>query len=283
MAINYFEDRRPRSTGYHGKTFTAVNMAPKVYDDGVGSYLPSANMTVNVVPTQYVPTFSTGEDDTSGHWLHDIAKGLGVHPSYAHRVFEQGLARDNGYDSEATELLREAASASPSQLGGFVQKLKKFPEFKQPETLFVEKPGHVQVTGMYADPSMKASAMTLGALAMRRYPHLKMMADESLSEQSSALARHAHSLGLVEPDPENPTMTQTNDMIGIEQGFSPDLTHQVNAEEWYLPGAGRARPISDTEVTQARQHMRGILRNNRGSAANPRLSDQFEHPRLPGF
>ena len=283
MAINYFEDRRPRSTGFHGKTFTAVNMTPKASDEGYESYLPSAYMTVNVTPTKHIPTFSTGEDDTSGHWLNDVSRGLGVHPSYTHHVFEQGLAPEDGYDSEVTELIREAASASPSQLGGFVQKLKKFPEFKQPETLFVEKPGHVQVTGMYADPSMKASAMTLGALAMRRYPHLKMVADESLSEQSSALARHAHSLGLVEPDSENPTMAQTNDMIEIEQGFSPDLTHQVSADEWYLPGTGRARPISDTEVSQARQHMRGILRNNRGSSANPRLSDQFEQPRLPGF
>lgn len=155
----------------------------------------------------------------------------------------------------------------------------------QPDKLFEYKPSAMEIDTLHSDPSMRASAMNLIAVAKRDLGAEIIKAPESLSRHSSRLVKKAQKLGFpVETHPDNPGADVSNTI-----GF-----HEQTIAESDLEGLGEVVP-SET-IAGAKQDLREMLSNRRQRANNPRsrhnpkrrntapvtrkgLSDQF----LPGM
>ena len=279
----------------------AIGDQPRQGRYGLGHDFPMATMSLDITPRSYIPHF--GESSRDMHAFGSVAKALGVHPDYVSHVFHQSLDDEESFDddddfaADVPNLIKqsrdkwygeenEQLGISPERQEEFqqnVSRLKDAPQFKHIDTLFTEVPPKVQVSGFYADPSMKASAMVLGALAMTQHGVNKLVADDSLSEQSSRLAQHGEKLGLVQPHPDNPHFRNTNDIEEEEQTMPSSFMRDEGGGKFTIEGS-KYRQIPEHEVQQARQVMRSILRPNKGAKkTSERLGAQFDHPKLPGL
>lgn len=129
-----------------------------------------------------------------------------------------------------------------------------------------------QVTGAFADPTMRAHMPTLlglaGQLSHRMTGGLETpMPDSSLSKHSSPMVQKLRDKGLDLPiNPKNPKSKVTNDI-----GMNPQ----------YEPAEDRAweTPLSDTQVNAGKQMIRGILRPHRETpdvVKGPQFTDGYK-------
>lgn len=160
----------------------------------------------------------------------------------------------------------------------------------QPDKLFEYKPSSMEIDSLYSDPSMRASAMNLIAVAKRDLGAEVIRAPQSLSSHSSRLVKKAQKAGFsIETHPSNPDADVTNDEYLFEQTIP----------EKHIPHYGDEE-VSPEVVSGARQDLREMLSNRRQRLDNPRskhnpkrlrntkpatqkgLSGQFQ-PVLPGM
>ena len=106
---------------------------------------------------------------------------------------------------------------------------------------------------MAADPSLKHTALTLGAIAKRDLKADKIIASDDLSPFSSALTKSAIKKGLpVEANQYNPDLEATNDMDLDPRTLD---THDIAANERFF------KPVSPELISESRKDLRGMLRN----------------------
>ena len=122
-----------------------------------------------------------------------------------------------------------------------------------PQKLFYEEPSSITVNYMAADPSLKHTALTLGAIAKRDLKADKIIASDDLSPFSSALTKSAIKKGLpVEANQYNPDLEATNDMDLDPRTLD---THDIAANERFF------KPVSPELISESRKDLRGMLRN----------------------
>jgi len=243
-----------------------------------------ASLTTHL-SAQFIPHFSTSEADYQGHPMGTVSKqlGTGLHPDYIQNIANEAKKDPQQHSFERDLYLLGRNDTNPSLRSYLVEQLQEEPKLF-PDKLFTEKK-QLTITGLFSHPKMTAHAMTLGAIAMNQHGVAQITPHADLSRYSSKLAQHAHQLGIISPNPNNPNMEATNEtdfstnkmtisqkeVRRMEAGTSTELPIHVNE-------------IPPHEVAQARQTMRQILRGNRPAPAPKKnLSPQFDHPKLPGL
>lgn len=286
MSINYYKMGYQDPSKGGAKRLYAINEGVTREDnDGFVGH-PIAYMDFDVTSRRYIPNFASSPDDYKEHAYGYVAKQLGVHPDYARHVHQFGEDEDV---AQMMQSVNRGETTNPTQFKQHLDLLRGARNvdtnepFFQPDKLFTEIPPKVKISGMWSDPSMTSSAITMGALAMNMHGTDKVIPDAQLSEHSSRLARHAKNLGVIEQNWENPDMEQSWENEHNPMVIDPADLEQRSPGDYDIHGM-RAQPVPPHEVAQARQTVRQILRGNRPAPAPKKnLSPQFDHPKLPGL
>lgn len=134
--------------------------------------------------------------------------------------------------------------------------------------LFFAQPSMIE--GLYSDPSMRHTVPTLLGLMVNDNPG-SLTYDDSLSETSAPLAQKGIDLGVVSPNPHNPSARPSN---------------SIRVKTWVDEMSNKDIPISEDRVKAARDTVRSTLRPKKAEPEAPavpqHLSTQF-HPQLPGL
>lgn len=143
----------------------------------------------------------------------------------------------------------------------------------EPTELFTHYPPKVGVA--FVDPKLRHHVPTMVGIAMHAMgdQHDKVMADESLTQFSSRLARNAVDKGLAVPHPHNPNMEASSDTPR-----APRMARRLDNVS-VPPGD----PVSRRQVTQAKEWVRSRLRPDTPlphAAQGQQLQGQMQLPGL---
>lgn len=144
----------------------------------------------------------------------------------------------------------------------------------EPTELFKNKPG--EITGAYADPTMRGHVGALLGMAVNHHQRLTgdnslPFPDSSLSVHSSALVQKLRRRGVPVPvNPSNPGAVPTN-LISMD----PAAVGVGNVDMYFGPD-----DIPAHEVHAGKQKIRGILRASRPQHPVVTASPQFQQQRL---
>lgn len=158
-----------------------------------------------------------------------------------------------------------------------------------PDQLFTSKPDSLEVDFADFDPRARTLFPTAVALMSQSVGHPQIVANDDLSEHSSALAQRAAHKGVVVPHKHNQDMRVTNEMIYQTRTADPHALYDIDrglSDRIQVSGQGRMSGFSrvpDEDVASARGHLRTILRGDRPqkppASPKPNMSQQF----LPGM
>lgn len=250
--IHYFKEKDGDMYTYHA-----------ISDDAneKGGY-PDATVTTIHNRGRFIPTY----DQNTGNLSQDYV----IHKYYNGDLynFSGNLDHLRGAALYGDEISHKNVYDNPEMHTG-----KLFETVSEPRTL---------LTSMFAHPSMRVSAMTLGKMAADDALGGKLVASDSLSKHSSRLTRHAIDMGFpVTPHPNNPNAEVTNSYDFDEPNnvsyFSPEMRRNMVGVE----------PIPQSVTDNANKELREMIKNGRKRNTKPAtakgLSDQFVIPGMEGF
>jgi hypothetical protein len=299
MAIEYFKNIKQPFPAYADAEFTFTAVGDPIKDHSeTNTQLPYSTVYGKFTPTEYTPNFDNSDSliQSKSVKLTGLSKNAFTKAN-AH-LFENGGTEDSkSYINIIQDLNARHQDENNLTFGspehhdylakvnsGFYDKLEKdavkrtstHPYFQQ-DTLFDTTPSTVHIEGMFSDPRMNSTAITLVALAKKHFNPEQIQAGYDLSKHSSKLVKNAVEKGLVVPHPNNPNANRKND-IGIT-----DRTMTPNVMKIHLKG-DEPVPASDVQAANLdlRETLRGrrdpVVRNN--TPVTPKgLSAQF----LPGM
>lgn len=278
MSIDYFKIKTsPYRNSY---SYTALG-TPFVNDESGHTRRPMANIDVEHQPAQFsIP-----------HQEDDIDSETGLSTTYLGKLTHSLWVKDphnmTADDVEAYEFLNSEIPDKEDR----EWVINNNPHFNPTKLFTVDRPSSIYVSGMFSDPSMTGSAMTLGAIAKRDLKADEIIASDSLSTYSSKLAQNAIKRGLpVKASEYNPGADVTNDIKMEEQSVPEDY-----------PSHAGLSPISPGMVAASRKDMREMLATGRekkrrkapakkavakrnAQPVTPKgLSDQFIIPGMEGY
>ncbi|NBX50730.1 hypothetical protein EBT25_12515, partial [bacterium] len=169
-----------------------------------------------------------------------------------------------------------------------ISALRKDPALA-PDQLFTSEPDSLEVDYADFDPRARTLFPTAVALMSQSVGHPQIVANDDLSEHSSAIVQSAAQKGVVVPHKNNPDMVVTNDMRSKTRTADASLLHNVDrgfGGRIQVSGQGEMGGFSrvpDKDVASARGHLRTMLRGDRPQkppvSPKPNMSQQF----LPGM
>lgn len=243
---------------------------------------PTIDLSVEHIPGEFVVPY----DNRGTYNPHDPAGITGLSRSYTSHLLKNLENKPEelltGYDEDAMYVFdhigsggREGEKAREiyehsTQEGGWDN-----PHFL-PDKLFEKTPSIMRVNAMYADPRMRASVLSLGAVAKTHLNADIVESSEDLSAHSSRLTRSAMSRGLpIITHTGNPYAEQTNTIDFNEDQSFP--VHKITEERF-------GKIIPEETVSKARTELRSMLRpqkqvRNSNPVTPKGLSQQF----LPGM
>lgn len=238
-----------------------------VNDDWGQSVRPYAEVVAYKNPEKFIVPYPN--EDDNHNWF-DMDGVTGLSSDYIRETREKILSKEeDNWDGDDDSFISITNNLShtfrPARERG-AQEYKEVMEkwgnkHFQPDKLFEHKPSSIEIDTLQSDPSMRASAMNLIAVAKRDLDAKVIQAPESLSYYSSRLVRKAQKLGFpVETHVDNPDAGISNTI-----GF-----HEQTIAESDLHGLGEM--ISPETVAGAKQDLREMLRDGRQKINNPRAS-----------
>lgn len=157
----------------------------------------------------------------------------------------------------------------------------------QPEELFTHHPPMLHNT--FTHSSLRPHMIKLASIALSEHPGLTV--DESLSKNSSRLAKKGVSMGLLKPPAGNINMSANNaDDFDDDAYVIPksDIKTYATGSTAFISAALKPHnELTSNEIVAASHQMREMVRSSRGKPQRkPHMSSQFEavpeHPQLPG-
>lgn len=257
--------------------------------------IPYGRVGVGVSRDRFLYPHKTGPVDFQsfyGHQHQILANHLGLHPDYVWRKLKTESEElspedvdDYDYDGLGfgpySNAMREITDSHDEQ--PLSHAATRRVNEKLPNTLFEMSPGEVTVESAFTHSGLRHSLPTLFSVIQNDFPEKTIVASGDLSPHSSKLARHAAKLGLAKPPSQNPRMQVTNyhDFDDEDYVVAPEDVKDVFSLYQEVP---------KQEVSLARSSLRQKLREAKGktsrggsSDVSPRLSNQFDQPRLPGL
>jgi hypothetical protein len=322
MARYYISKKHTLSHDVVGPTSVRVVAA----HEGDGSEpVPAGYVSGKFTTESHTPNFSNEKADTPAHgdaesrrWQ-SLANSTGYSVPYIRNYYRdllfdvnsgtpddkaenrRGLLYDASNITSSTDTkkyedldpvwAREVARATRRQnIRGAraISALRKDPELA-PDQLFTSRPDSLEVDFADFDPRARTLFPTAVSLMSQSVGHPQIVANDDLSEHSSAVAQRAAEKGVVVPHRHNPDMVVTNDMRSKTRTADASLLHNVDrgfGGRIQVSGQGEMGGFSrvpDEDVASARGHLRTMLRGDRPQKApaspKPNMSQQF----LPGM
>jgi hypothetical protein len=237
---------------------------------------PTASVSGVHVPAQYAPTFSNEEKDSStGGLSRDYL--VHKHDTLALKGIEGSLSSE---EEDALHAIRMSMGlhTPPGKSEDWAREQLRRNPHVAPSTLFEEtRSARTKISGMFADPSLKSSAITMAGMAYKDYGNAPIEVDDNLSSFSSRLAKNAVSKGLpITASADNPNMAITNNLDLVPRAVDPEYYDSVTSDP-------DTKKLNNIDISGGRMAVRNMLRGTRTRNSTPvtakGLGDQF----LPGM
>lgn len=273
MGIEYFQEKwqspsrsGPSDTAFHYRAFGPADEEGNVPYAEVGGYHRK---------TQYAPTFDSSDSSRGGRSR-----------AFLSHKYDTLMKKswDNPLDEEeksaidaARHFLVRNPDHGPEEAAKAQHQLDNNPHLAADKLFEETSPARIHISGMFADPSMKSSALTLVGMAYEQHNRDPLEASADLSHYSSRLVQKAMDKGLpVQGHNDNVSAKQTND-IQLAPRFTS--THWVQENYSQRPGVTKSTPEQVTRGRGVVREMLGRTKTRNTTPVTNALSDQF----LPGM
>lgn len=241
----------------------------ELYDTGeTESGYPHGYVSVDAKSPKFLTHYSN--DNTNDHYGR-ISKETGLDPNFLMHLHSKAGYTSSGADEPTDERLYDALHSTPgsSTWNEDIEHIKNHP-WANPDTLFTHVPGRLHVSEAFFDKDARHMFPTVLGIIKNDYPAHEVIPDSSLSKHSLKFSEHAKDMGLLDP--------KNLDYVEIEDN-GLDFDSMLD-DVPYPTGYRNPESVPESEVRAGRDFIRQAIRSNRPN--KPHLSQQFDHPMLPG-
>lgn len=288
----YFRTKRPGSdrNDYFAVSEKTVPTEKEVRNIETNEYYkkdidehPIGSVSIKYTPRTYIPNFTTEDTTGFGKDWQSLSRVTGLSQQFLNHLNDTTREQlDNRHDDDYDRISELNDALNPFHhsvdrgidFAKSVSTIRKSPE-GNPETLFTDIPPNVKITDAFFDSKVTHLFPTTVSLIKQDHPGAEILASHDLSPYSSRIAQRAAERGLITGGSgSNEDMRITNDIGFAPQRLGKDVVEYMEGDDQEIP---------QEEVSKARQSLRNELRASRPRKSENKLSNQFDHPKLPGM